>query len=186
MRKMIRRKRALADRFSAPGGTSLSHTPGFRGCRRLPDDDSLTRTRLASQEEQGTCFQLIEEGCERTSFGFAQKGQAIVIMEWNSSPGGKSSVACENRYFRLHAAMQEPLNHSAKYQECNSAEPAQCIGPHRFNFGREIKRLSVDAYLGGKRVTVTGSYSTVMPPDARRARVCLSQWVSSRLGKSDR
>jgi hypothetical protein len=30
--------------------------------RGVVDDDSLTRTRLASQKEQATCFQLIEEG----------------------------------------------------------------------------------------------------------------------------
>jgi hypothetical protein len=34
----------------------------FSGRRGVFDDDSLTRTRLASQEEQATCFQLIEEG----------------------------------------------------------------------------------------------------------------------------
>jgi hypothetical protein len=53
----------------------------------MPDEDALTRTRLAWQEEQEACFQLIEEGCEGISLGVAQRGQAIVIMEGNSSPG---------------------------------------------------------------------------------------------------
>jgi hypothetical protein len=48
---------------------------------------------------------------------------------------------------------QEPLNHSAKCQERNSGQPTQRVEPDH----KKIKWLSVDAYLGRKRVTVTGS-----------------------------
>jgi hypothetical protein len=62
-----------------PDDTSFSRTADLRGCWMVPDDDSLIRTRFASQEEQEVCCQLIEEGCEIISFWFVQKGQAIVM-----------------------------------------------------------------------------------------------------------
>lgn len=80
------RKRTIPARCLAPGNEGISRMADFSGRRGVFDDDSLTRTRLASQEEQATCFQLIEEGWEKTSFGFVQRGQAIVIMDENSSP----------------------------------------------------------------------------------------------------
>jgi hypothetical protein len=82
---MKRRERTITVLCRVPGDAGLSRTTDFSGRRRVLDDDSLTRTRFASQEEQETCCQLIEEGCERISFGFAQLGQAIVIMDQNSS-----------------------------------------------------------------------------------------------------
>jgi hypothetical protein len=68
---------------SDDGGISL--IADFRDRRGVCDDDSLTKTRLASQEEQGTCFQLVEEGWASNSFIFAQRGQVIVMMNRNSS-----------------------------------------------------------------------------------------------------
>jgi hypothetical protein len=66
----------------------LGRTTDFSGRRAVLDDTSLTRTRFASQEEQETCFHLIEDGWERTSFRFSQMGQAIVMTAGNSSPSG--------------------------------------------------------------------------------------------------
>jgi|APIni6443716594_1056825.scaffolds.fasta_scaffold295042_2 hypothetical protein len=77
---MKRRERTIAVPCLVPGGTGLSRTTDFSGRWGTPDDASLTSTRFASQEEQETCFHLIEEGCESTSFGFAQRGQATVII----------------------------------------------------------------------------------------------------------
>ena len=165
---MKRRERTISVACLVPGGTGLSRTIDFNGRWGTPDDASLTSTRFASQEEQETCFHLIEEGCESTSFGFAQRGQAIVIM--GSTPLHEAHHHSPARV-EIFARAQEPLNHSAKYQERNSAKPAQRLGLDR----RKIKRLSVDAYLGGKRVIVTGSYRSADPPGVRQANVCLSQ-----------
>jgi len=66
----------------------LGRPTDFRGRRAVLDDASLTRTRFASQEEHETCFHLIEDGWERTSFRFSQRGQAIVMIAGNSSPSG--------------------------------------------------------------------------------------------------
>ena len=59
---MKRRERTIAARCLAPGNGDISRTADFSGRRGVLDEDSLTRTKLASQDEQATCFQLIEEG----------------------------------------------------------------------------------------------------------------------------
>ena len=82
---MKRRERTFTVLCLVPANAGFNRTADFNDrCREL-DVGSLTRIRFASQEEQKTCCQLIEEGCERVSFGFAQLGQAIVIMDQNSS-----------------------------------------------------------------------------------------------------
>jgi hypothetical protein len=75
----------MAARGLAPDNGDISRMADVSGRRGAPDDGSLTRTKLTSQEEQATCFHPIEEGCERTSFGFAQRGQAMVIVNEHSS-----------------------------------------------------------------------------------------------------
>lgn len=52
----------IAARCRAPGNGDIGRMTDFSGRRGVLDKDSLTRTKLASQEEQATCFQLIEEG----------------------------------------------------------------------------------------------------------------------------
>ena len=61
-RAMKRRERTTAARGLAPDNGDISRMADVSGCRVILDEDSLTRTKLASQEEQATCFQLIEEG----------------------------------------------------------------------------------------------------------------------------
>ena len=80
------RERRITVLCLVPDDAGFLPVTDFIGRRGVFANDSLTRTRLASQEEQATCFQLIEEGCERTSLGLAQRGQPIVIMDENSSP----------------------------------------------------------------------------------------------------
>jgi hypothetical protein len=139
--------------------------PDNGGISRMADDSdrrgafnavSLTRTKLASQEEQATCFQLIEDGCESISFRLVQRGHTMVMMNENSSP---QSASFATRASRLFARARESFNHSAKYQERNSAQPAQNVEPDR----KEIKRLNAVAYLGGKRVIVTDSWVRAGP-----------------------
>ncbi|OAI47631.1 hypothetical protein AYO43_04020 [Nitrospira sp. SCGC AG-212-E16] len=59
---MKRRDRRFAQRGLVPGAAGSSRTTDLSGRRSVLDDASLTRTRFASQEEQETCFHLIEEG----------------------------------------------------------------------------------------------------------------------------
>ncbi len=59
---MKRRDRTRAVRCLNPGDSGFNRTTDFSGRRPVLGDASLTRTRLASQEEQETCFHLIEEG----------------------------------------------------------------------------------------------------------------------------
>lgn len=105
---MKRRERMIDVPCLILGGTGLSRTTDFSGRWGTPDDVSLTSTRFASHEEQETCFHLIEEGCESTSFGFAQRGQAIVIVGSHSSPYGASSLTCQSRTFRSGAGATQP------------------------------------------------------------------------------
>jgi len=52
----------LAQRRLVPDDAGFNRTTDFNGRRAMLDDASLTRTRLASQEEQETCFHLIDKG----------------------------------------------------------------------------------------------------------------------------
>ena len=82
---MKRRERTIAVLCLVRADAGFSRTTDFGGRWGVLGDASLTKTRFASQEEQKACCQLIEEGFERISFGFAHLGQAIVIMDQNSS-----------------------------------------------------------------------------------------------------
>lgn len=55
-------ERVIAVRGLTPGDGAISRMADVSDRRGVFDDDSLIRTRLASQKEQATCFQLIEEG----------------------------------------------------------------------------------------------------------------------------
>lgn len=55
-------ERVITVRCLVPGDGAISRMADASDRRGVFDDDSLTRTRLASQKEQATCFQLIEEG----------------------------------------------------------------------------------------------------------------------------
>lgn len=92
-----------------PADAGFNRTADFNDRRRGLDDGSLTRTRFASQEEQEACCQLLEEGCERISFGFVQRGQAIVIMDQNSSQRGPLSVIREGGYLRSSAGTHSTI-----------------------------------------------------------------------------
>ena len=54
--------RVIAVRFLIPGDGATNRMADVSDRRGVFDDDSLISTRLASQKEQATCFQLIEEG----------------------------------------------------------------------------------------------------------------------------
>lgn len=83
---MKRRERTIPMSCVAPPCVGFSFDRD--GCvrRGVPATISLTRTRLALQEPQETCFHLIEEGCESMSWVLAQRGQAIVMMAGISPP----------------------------------------------------------------------------------------------------
>jgi len=83
---MKRREWTISERCLVLGDGDISRMADVSDRRGVFDDDSLTRTKLASHEEQATCFQLIVEGWESNSFKFAQRGQVIVILNWHSSP----------------------------------------------------------------------------------------------------
>ena len=57
-----RRDRTLSQYCLMAEDVDLGRPTDFNGRRAVLDDASLTRIRLASQEEQETCFHLIEEG----------------------------------------------------------------------------------------------------------------------------
>lgn len=105
---MKRRERTITALCLVLGDARFSRTTDFGRRGRVLDDGSLTRTRFVSQEEQEACCQLLEEGCERISFGFVQRGQAIVIMDQNSSQRGPSSVVREGGYLRSSAGTTQP------------------------------------------------------------------------------
>jgi hypothetical protein len=56
------RERRITVLCLVPDDAGFLPMTDFSGRRGVFANDSLTRTRLASQEEQATCFQLIEEG----------------------------------------------------------------------------------------------------------------------------
>jgi hypothetical protein len=56
------RERVIAVCCLVSGDGAISRMADVSDRRGVFDDDSLIRTRLASQKEQATCFQLIEEG----------------------------------------------------------------------------------------------------------------------------
>jgi hypothetical protein len=108
MTTLKRRKRTFTMLCLVPADAGFNRTADFNDRRRGLDDGSLTRTRFASQEEQEACCQLLEEGCEKISFGFVQRGQAIVIMDQNSSQRGPLEVVREGGYLRSSAGTTQP------------------------------------------------------------------------------
>lgn len=59
---MKRRDRRNTVLCLVPGNADFRLLRDFSGRLGVPNNASLTRTRLASQEKHETCFQLIEEG----------------------------------------------------------------------------------------------------------------------------
>lgn len=136
---------------SDDGGISL--IADCSGRRGVFDDASLTRTRLASQEQQATCFQLVEECCARHSFEFAQRGQVIVMMNWNSSSRGSIPAPAGS------GTLARKSNHSTLAQNSESATLPSRPKNRRFRLAlcKEVNMLRADVYWGLNRVIVTGS-----------------------------